>query len=115
MSCFVAPLMAAVVTTAINHNIKKAEANKSVESEGVSFSKKVSWLNTMLWGGSALLAFEHAWHGELSLSQISINEIVSVGIPMTLLVTLVWAIIAVSVTVFEKRYSTKTLSSEIDA
>lgn len=25
----------------------------------------MNWLNNMLWGGSALLAFEHVWHGSV--------------------------------------------------
>ena len=31
----------------------------------IKFSTKLGWLNKLLWGGSALLAFEHVWHGEI--------------------------------------------------
>jgi len=45
----------------------------------------------MLWGGSALLAFEHAWHGELFT--LNLDEMATVGIGMATLVTIVWAVI----------------------
>ena len=35
------------------------------EATKIKFSTKLGWLNKMLWGGSALLAFEHLWHGEV--------------------------------------------------
>jgi len=29
------------------------------------WTQRLRWLNTMLWGGTALLALEHVWHGEV--------------------------------------------------
>ena len=72
MACFLVPASEAVVTTVAQKIIESKEkkdnvqGNESVnEIPKVRFSEKLSWLNKMLWGGSALLAFEHVWHGEV--------------------------------------------------
>ena len=66
MACFVVPAAEAVVTTIVTKVVKSKEKKENTSSEKkVPFSHKLSWLNTMLWGGSALLAFEHVWHGEV--------------------------------------------------
>ena len=57
----------------------------------------------MLWGGSALLAFEHLWHGEvvpwfpfLTAAENAddaaemLHEMSTVGVTMAVLVTAVW-------------------------
>ena len=69
MACFLVPGTEAIVTTIVTAVVKKKENNelKKVSADGVSaadkigtkFSTKLGWLNKMLWGGSALLAFEH--------------------------------------------------------
>ena len=68
----------------------------------VPFSTKLGWLNKLLWGGSALLAFEHVWHGEVVpffpfLTAVGdgetsemLAEMGSAGIMMAALVTVVW-------------------------
>ena len=68
----------AIVTTAITKIVEKKEKKEicSCETEGaveavkeekaLPFSRKLKWLNNMLWGGTALLAFEHVWHGEVT-------------------------------------------------
>ena len=69
------------------------------------FSTKLKRLNKMLWGGSALLAFEHLWHGEIQpffpfLTAAAneadavnmLHEMSTVGVTMALLVTIVWGI-----------------------
>ena len=78
MGCFIVPGAEAIVTTIATHVVKKCEAKKVPERyevcnhngeiqqvEKISFSKKLSWLNKMLAGGSGLLMFEHVWHGEV--------------------------------------------------
>ena len=63
----------------------------------------------MLWGGSALLAFEHLWHGEIVpyfpfLTAVSngettemLSEMGSTGVMMAAIVTAAWAgMVAVS-------------------
>ena len=57
----------------------------------------------MLWGGSALLAFEHVWHGEVvpwfpfltnaaspDTAAEMLHEMATAGVSMAVLVTLVW-------------------------
>ena len=105
MACFAAPAVEAVVTAVIAKNHK----DKETESSKVPFSRKLKWLSNMLWGGSALLAFEHIWHGEIVpyfpfLSAVSngettemLSEMGSTGVMMAAIVTAAWAgMVAVS-------------------
>lgn len=115
MACFVVPATEAVVTTVATKAIKKSEASHA-HGELASFSRKLNWLNGMLWGGSALLAFEHVWHGEVSpffpfLTAMAnpadtaemLSEMATSGVAMAALITVVWAgMVAVS-TVIEKK------------
>lgn len=105
MACFIVPATEAVVTTIIEKKCKKEEYKKEVKDEmKIPFSQKLSWLNKMLWGGSALLAFEHLWHGEITpwfpfltamqnhkdMMQM-FHEISTVGVTMAVFVTFAWA------------------------
>jgi len=67
---------------------------------------KLSILNTLLWGGVALLAVEHVWHGEVvplppfltAMSNpmdipVMLHEITMVGGLMTATVFTVWGLI----------------------
>lgn len=119
MACFVVPAVEAAVTTIITKKIEKkekAEANESSVSVTTGFSGKLKWLNNMLWGGSALLAFEHLWHGEIvpwfpfltnAVDPVNraemLHEMATTGVAMTLLVTAVWAVIAGAAVSIEKR------------
>ena len=80
------------------------------------FSRKLKWLNKMLWGGTALLAFEHVWHGEVTPwfpfltaadSPAGIGEMLhemsTVGTMMAVLVTAVWIGMVVVTGTIEKR------------
>ncbi len=109
MACFIVSAAEAVVVTAVEKAVAKKEEKK--EAEGVitsepkvSFSIKLHWLSTMLWGGTILLLFEHIWHGEVVpwfpfLTAMSdpadrlemFKEMATVGVTMALLVTIVWA------------------------
>jgi hypothetical protein len=111
MACFIATAAEAVVTSIIS---KKSEKNESKKCK-ISFSRKVRWLSNMLWGGTALLVFEHIWHGEivpffpfLTAAQTPdgavemIKEIASAGFVMGAIVTAVWGGIIAIVHLFEK-------------
>ncbi|MGN1472551.1 MAG: hypothetical protein ACI4WZ_00635, partial [Eubacteriales bacterium] len=112
-------------TTVAAKVIKSKEKEESVKlslSDGsiqevtkINFSTKLGWLNKLLWGGSALLAFEHLWHGEVVpffpfLTAVEngetsemLGEMGSAGVMMAVLVTAVWVgMLAVS-SVVEKR------------
>lgn len=123
MACFVVPAIEAVVSTIVTKameskekkDIIKAGDNKELvdtitNSRGHVLLHKMKWLNSMLWGGSALLAFEHVWHGEVVpffpfLTAASdpkdalqmIHEMGTVGVAMAAVVTVVWGgMVAVS-------------------
>ncbi len=115
MACFLVPTAEAVVTTIVS---KKAKGAVST-AEGAArhpFLKRINWLNNMLWGGSALLAFEHVWHGEVTpwfpfLTNAAnpadavemLGEMATSGVAMALLVTTVWVAMATAANVIEKR------------
>ena len=113
MACFAVPVAEAVVTTIVQKILAKKEQSSKAKNP---FSRKLKWLNNMLWGGSALLAFEHVWHGEVVpwfpfLTAASnpedtaemLHEMSTVGVTMAVLVTLVWlGMVAVS-SLVEKR------------
>ena len=126
MACFVVPAVEAIVTTVVSKVMEKkelkAEKNgarpEDEQAARVPFSRKLKWLNSLLWGGSALLAFEHVWHGEVvpwfpfltaaadpGDAAEMLHEMATVGVSMAVLVTLVWlAMVGVSA-VIEKRAS----------
>ena len=98
MACFLVPTTEAIVTTVIKHTADKKGSDNI-------FIKKMNWLNTMLWGGSALLAFEHVWHGEVTpwfpfLTAAAnaedaaemLHEMMTSGVAMAILVTLAWVV-----------------------
>lgn len=122
MACFLVPASEAVVTTVIEKIARSKESNKhdlAVQAESgslkVSFSEKLGWLNRMLWGGSALLAFEHLWHGEVVptfpfLTAVSdgetsemLHEMGTAGVGMAVLVTAVWACMVAVSSIISKR------------
>lgn len=116
MACFLVPAAEAIVTTVASKVIKHKEKDSVSlpedtikETVRTKFSAKLGWLNNMLWGGSALLAFEHIWHGEIVpyfpfLSAVSngettemLSEMGSTGVMMAAIVTAAWAgMVAVS-------------------
>lgn len=106
MACFIAPVTEAVVTTIAEKVLHSHECKAESEGKELSckFSEKLGLLNKMLWGGSALLAFEHLWHGEVvpfypfltaasdaESTSVMLHEIATSGVAMALLVTAVWA------------------------
>lgn len=126
MACFVVPAAEAALTTLIQKYLEKKERREnaseieirmpSKKPEVKKFSHKLKWLNNMLWGGSVLLAFEHLWHGEIVpyfpfLTAMGnqadrlemLHEIATNGVTMALLITAVWAVMAVITNSHEKR------------
>ncbi len=107
MACFIVPAAEAVITTIVKKRAdRKAESGK----EQNIFISKMNWLNNMLWGGSALLAFEHIWHGEVTpwfpFLTNAVNaadraemlyEMAASGSAMAALVTAVWACMVIAV------------------
>ena len=114
MACFVVPAAEAIIVTAAYFAAKKRETKieaKKFASEGsfesdekkITWSKRLSWLLGLLWGGVLLLAFEHIWHGEVILyppflsamnsaedTATMLHEMATVGTSMAVFVTAVW-------------------------
>lgn len=127
MACFLVPTAEAIVTTVVEKSVKaKEEKSGNVEQTSeagvIPFSHKLKWLNNMLWGGSALLAFEHVWHGEVvpffpfltaaknaADTQAMLHEMSTVGVTMAILVTIVWIGMVVISNAIEKRPATNKL------
>ena len=126
MACFVVPATEALVTTVATKIIERREA--SIEDAEVKFankemlSAKLKRLNNLLWGGSALLAFEHLWHGEIQpffpfLTAAGnaedaiemLHEMSTVGVSMAVLVTAVWAVSNVVIAGSKKNVKESTL------
>ena len=107
MACLIVPAAEAIVTTAVTKIIEKKENSSEAEVtfDKERFSTKLKRLNNLLWGGSALLAVEHFWHGEIQpffpfLTAAAnpedaaemLHEMSTVGVSMAVVVTLVWAV-----------------------
>ena len=106
MACFLVPTAEAIVTGVVSKVEKKNEA--AVEGK-IPFSRKLKWLKNMLWGGAALLAYEHVWHGEVvpwfpfltaaanpEDAAVMLHEMATVGVTMALLVTAAWGCISLA-------------------
>ncbi len=138
MACFIVPAAEAVITTIAARAAKSKEASSEsakarldgaepLEAEKIPFSRKLGWLNKMLWGGSVLLAFEHVWHGEVVpwfpfLTAASnpadaaemLHEMATVGVLMAVLVTAVWAGMLAVCSVIEKKAQKKEQKEQIE-
>lgn len=129
MACFLVPTAEAVVTTVMTKVIESKEKTKLPEertenevsvdtSVKIPLSRKMKWLNNMLWGGSALLAFEHVWHGEVTpyfpfltaagdpaSAAEMLHEMATAGVLMAVLVTAVWGCMVVTADYLAKKAS----------
>jgi hypothetical protein len=97
MACFVVPTGAAIVTTVLRKKIPE--------------KYHINWLNSMLWGGVAMLAIEHISHGEFvpyppfltaGLPEVW-PEMMRVGVPMTLCIFLIWGVMVAVAARMSKR------------
>ncbi|SET38285.1 MULTISPECIES: hypothetical protein [Pseudobutyrivibrio] len=116
MACFTVPAGEAVVTTIIKKRMEKQGTEKHEDNMAVPMTRKLKWLSNLLWGGSALLAFEHVWHGEVQPffpfltamsnpedTQEMLHEIATVGVSMAVLVTVIWIGMCVTADMIVKR------------
>ncbi len=99
MACFTAPLAAAIAAGVVRHTVKGKESG---DPETISWATKLGWLEKLSFGGCALLAFEHIWHGEIIfqfpfLTGVKngetaevLKEIATVGGAMTALIFAIW-------------------------
>ena len=111
MACFLVPAAEAVAVSAAARVLKSREGGAAADAVSTEtklpLSRKLGWLSNLLWGGSALLAYEHVWHGEIvpwfpfltaaenpAAFAEMLHEMSTVGVTMALVVTGVWAGIA---------------------
>ena len=116
MACFVVGGGEAIVVSAVRAAVKRSEESRGIVDksgrqltdpsvEGYCWTRKLTWLMNMLWGGVALLAVEHMWHGEVVpfppfLTAMNnpedipemLHEMATVGVGMAALVTVVWLV-----------------------
>ena len=99
MSCFIVPLTQAIVTTAY-----RKRHQKEIESPDASVLKRnLPALEKMLWGGSVMLIVDHVINGEVTWrypfltalesaggGEVMLKEMLTVGLPMSVVLTLVW-------------------------
>ncbi|MBR0444062.1 MAG: hypothetical protein IJK14_01615 [Clostridia bacterium] len=127
MACFLIPTVEAIAVTALAKVMESKEVSRDIakvqkDSESlevagkVPFSRKLKWLRNLLWGGSALLAFEHVWHGEVvpwfpfltaaadpADAAEMLHEMAIIGVTMAVLVTAVWGVMLAVSSSVEKR------------
>ena len=129
MACFTVPAAEAIITTIAGRIIKSKEKHQTIDASKntadtavpkIPFSTKIGWLNKMLWGGSALLAFEHVWHGEVVpffpfLTAVEngeamemLHEMATAGVAMLLLCIAVWGVMVAVV----HRLETKAIAAQ---
>ena len=117
MACFLVSTAEAIVVSIA----AKAARNKEMSAESVKleknaaveerqekklpWSRKLSILAKLLWGGAFLLCYEHIWHGEVVpwfpfLTAMNdpgdtaemLHEMSTIGVTMAVIVTVAWAI-----------------------
>ncbi len=95
MACFLAPMALAIIMTTVQLLTRHSDLPHKL---------KLTALNSMLWGGVALLAAEHVFHGEITAwapyltamsspadTAVMLSEIATIGGSMTLAITATWA------------------------
>lgn len=137
MACFIVPATEAIVTTIATKVIEKKETEQMAEMTSESaavyaqhhtekLSTKLNRLNGLLWGGSALLAVEHMWHGEIQpffpfLTAASnpadmaevLHEMSTVGVAMAVSVTAVWGALTYAIDVIDRRTMSNTVNAVV--
>ena len=101
MSCFIVPMAQAIVTSAY-----RKVNEKSIETADSALKRQIPALEKMLWGGTVLLIVDHILNGELTWRYpfftalegggfpVMLREMLTIGIPMSLTLTAVWAVYA---------------------
>lgn len=105
MACFIVPLTQAIATTAYRKSVEKKQSLTNSDSCLSPFTSHLSSLEKMLWGGSLMLVVDHIISGEVTWMypfftaleteggwQTMLSEMLTVGVPMSVIVTAVWAV-----------------------
>lgn len=110
MACFSATAAAALFTTIFRKKIPK--------------KYHIQWFNSLVWGGSAGLFIEHLASGEIVTyppfltamtnpadTAAMLAEILTIGVPMLLACTILWAIMVFAANYIENSAKNKTLQT----
>ena len=105
MSCFIVPLTQAIATSAY----RKTHKNSIESAEASVLKRNLPALEKMLWGGSVMLIVDHIINGEVTWrypfftaleeaggGAVMLREMLTVGVPMSLVITAVWAVYALA-------------------
>ena len=105
MACFIVPMTQAVATTVY----RKLNAKKIDSSESTPLMRHVPALEKMLWGGTVMLIVDHIINGEVTWQypfftalteaggvNVMLREMLTVGLPMSLVLTAVWVVYALA-------------------
>ncbi len=80
---------------------------KSIKTADSALKRQIPALEKMLWGGTVMLIVDHIINGELTWQYpfftaletggfpVMLRELLTVGVPMSLVLTAVWAIYAI--------------------
>jgi len=103
MCCFLVPLAQAVATTICRRRL--CDANSRADASPLI--RELPALEKMLWGGTLMLIVDHIINGELTwrfpfftaLTEtggggVMLREILTVGVPMSLVLTAAWVVYA---------------------
>ena len=102
MCCFLVPLAQAVVVSAY----RKTHAAAVSDPASGMLLRRLPDLEKMLWGGTLMLIVDHIINGELTWAfpfftalakdgggwSVMLHEMLTVGVPMSLVLTAIWAI-----------------------
>ncbi|MBO4565854.1 MAG: hypothetical protein J5695_01365 [Bacteroidales bacterium] len=99
MACFIVPMLQAVATSIYRKSMRKP-------ASGV-LGRNIPALEKMLWGGTVMLIVDHIINGELTWkfpfftalgaeggAAVFLRELLTVGVPMSVVITLVWVVYA---------------------
>lgn len=115
MACFIVPMAQAVATTIY----RKLNTEKINTQDNAPLLRHIPALEKMLWGGTVMLIVDHIINGEVTWrypfftalievggAEVMFREMLTVGVPMSIVLTAVWAVYA-----FAKERKRKTIIS----
>jgi hypothetical protein len=114
-----------VVQKVVEKRENKTGVTKT-SNTGLTWSRRLGWLNKMLWGGALMLAIDHIIGGEIIArppfltalqnpgdTAVMLREMATVGVAMAAAVTLVWGIMVLIAEV-KSRITPKTKTQPIN-
>lgn len=101
MACFLVPMAQAIATTIYRHTHK----DSIYDGKSSVLKRNIPSLEKMLWGGTVMLIVDHIINGELTWRfpfftafteadgvSVFFKELLTVGVPMSLTLTVFWAV-----------------------